>query len=53
MRFRHTLAVVAVTLVSVSLGASASAAPQHQKAPTRQPIVVVHAMSSCGHMDGY
>ena len=52
MRVRRTLAVAAVTLVSVAWGASASAAPQHHKAPAHHPIVVKHLMSSCGHMDG-
>jgi hypothetical protein len=40
-------------LASVTWGASASAAPQLHKAPAHHPIVVVHKMSSCGHMDGY
>jgi hypothetical protein len=53
MRIRRTLAAVAVTLVSVSWGASASAAPQHHKAPAHHPVMIKHLMSSCGHMDGY
>ena len=53
MRVRRTLAVAAITLASVSWGATASAAPQKQKAPDHRPIVIAHTMSSCGHMDGY
>jgi hypothetical protein len=53
VRVRRTLAAVAVTLVSVSWGASASAAPQHDKAPSHRPIVIAHTMSSCGNMDGF
>ncbi len=52
MRVRRTLAVAAVILASVSWGASASAAPQQQKAPAHHPILVTHLMSSCGAMDG-
>ncbi len=53
MRIRHSLAAAAVTLVSVSWGASASAAPQHDKAPAHRPIVIAHTMSSCGNMNGF
>jgi hypothetical protein len=54
-RTRRTLAAVAVTLVSVSWGASASAAPQADKAdePGQSRVVVRHTMSSCGNMDGF
>ena len=52
MRVRRTLAAAAVTLVSVSWGASASAAPQKEK-PVEAPVMVRHTMSSCGHMDGF
>ena len=52
MRIRRSLAAVAVTLVSVSWGASASAAPQQEK-PAEAPIMVRHTMSSCGNMDGF
>jgi hypothetical protein len=52
MRARHTLAAAAVILASVTWGASASAAPQQQKAPAHHPILVKHLMSSCGAMDG-
>ena len=51
MRTSRTLAAAALILVSVSWGATASAAPQAKK-PARPPIVVTHLMSSCGHMDG-
>jgi hypothetical protein len=53
MRIRRTLAAGAITLVSVSWGASASAAPQKDKAPDHRPIVIAHTMSSCGNMDGF
>jgi hypothetical protein len=53
MRTRRTLAAAAVTLLSVSWGASASAAPQHHKAPAHHPIVISHTMSSCGNMNGF
>jgi hypothetical protein len=52
MRTSRTLAATALILVSVSWGATASAAPQAKKEPARAPIVVTHLMSSCGHMDG-
>jgi hypothetical protein len=52
-RIRRTLAAAVVTLVSVSWGASASAAPQHHKAPAHHPIVISHTMSSCGNMNGF
>ena len=53
MRISRTLAATALILVSVSWGATASAAPQQaKKEPARAPIVVAHLMSSCGHMDG-
>jgi hypothetical protein len=52
MRTRRTLAAAALVLVSVSWGATASAAPQAKKEPARAPIVVSHLMSSCGNMDG-
>ena len=52
MRTRRTLAATALILVSVSWGATASAAPQAEKEPARAPIVVPHLMSSCGNMDG-
>jgi hypothetical protein len=52
MRTSRTLAATALILVSVSWGATASAAPQAKKEPARQPIVITHLMSSCGHMDG-
>jgi hypothetical protein len=51
-RVRRTLAAAAVTLVSVTWGASASAAPQKDK-PAEAPIIVRHTMSSCGNMDGF
>jgi hypothetical protein len=50
MRVRRTLAVAAVTLASISWGASASAAPQAHRAPAHHPIVITHLMSSCGAM---
>jgi hypothetical protein len=53
MRVRRTLATAVITLVSVSWGASASAAPQHDKAPGHRPVVIAHTMSSCGGMDGF
>jgi hypothetical protein len=52
IRVRRSLVALAVTVVSVSWGASASAAPRHEK-PAHSPIVVRHTMSSCGHMDGF
>ena len=52
MRTGRTLAATALILVSVSWGATASAAPQAKNEPARTPIVVTHLMSSCGHMDG-
>jgi hypothetical protein len=52
MRISRTLAAIALILVSVSWGATASAAPQQAKQPAHQPIVISHLMSSCGHMDG-
>ena len=52
MRTRRTLAATALILVSVSWGATASAAPRATKEPARAPIVVSHLMSSCGNMDG-
>jgi hypothetical protein len=53
MRISRTLAATALILVSVSWGATASAAPQQaKKEPARAPIVIAHLMSSCGHMDG-
>ncbi|HET9996072.1 MAG TPA: hypothetical protein VFQ17_01080 [Nocardioides sp.] len=52
MRTSRTLAATALILVSVSWGATASAAPQAEKEPARAPIVVPHLMSSCGNMDG-
>ena len=55
MRSARTIAATALVLVSVSWGATASAAPQqarHQGEPAHQPIVIAHLMSSCGHMDG-
>jgi hypothetical protein len=56
MRTSRTLAATALVLVSVSWGATASAAPQHAPRnagqPAHQPIVIAHLMSSCGHMDG-
>ena len=52
MRTGRTLAATALILVSVSWGATASAVPQAKREPARQPIVIVHLMSSCGHMDG-
>ena len=51
MRVRRSLAVAAVVLASVSLGASASGAPREHRAPAHQPILVKHLMSSCGAMD--
>jgi hypothetical protein len=51
-RTSRTLAATALILVSVSWGATASAAPQAEKEPARAPIVVPHLMSSCGNMDG-
>jgi len=51
-RTRRTLAAVAVTLVSVSWGASASAAPQADE-PAQSRVIVRHTMSSCGNMDGF
>jgi hypothetical protein len=53
IRVRPSIAAAAVTLASVSWGASASAAPQHEKEQAPSPIVVRHLMSSCGNMDGY
>jgi hypothetical protein len=57
MRIRRFLVAGAVTLVSVSWGVSASAAPQHDathdRAPVHRPIVIAHTMSSCGNMDGF
>jgi hypothetical protein len=53
MQVRRTLALAAVTLMSVSWGASASAAPQKDKAPANGPVVIAHTMSSCGNMDGF
>ena len=52
MRVRRTLAVAAVTLASVTWGASASAAPHAHQAPAHHPIIVKHSMSSCGVMNG-
>ena len=53
MRISRTLAATALILVSVSWGATASAAPQQaKKEPAQRPIVIAHLMSSCGHMDG-
>jgi hypothetical protein len=52
MRVRRTLAVAAITVASVSWGATASAAPQKEKAP-EAPVMVRHTMSSCGNMDGF
>ena len=52
MRTRRTLAATALILMSVSWGATASAAPQAENEPARAPIVVPHLMSSCGNMDG-
>jgi hypothetical protein len=52
MRTSRTLAATALILVSVSWGATASAAPRATKEPARAPIVVSHLMSSCGNMDG-
>jgi hypothetical protein len=52
IRVRRTLVAAAVTLVSVTWGASASAAPRQDK-PVHSPLVITHHMSSCGHMDGY
>ena len=53
MRVRRTLAVAAITLVSISWGASASAAPQKEKGPDHRPVVIAHTMSSCGNMNGF
>lgn len=53
LRTRRTLTAVAVTLVSVTWGGAASAAPQKEKAPEHRPIVIAHTMSSCGNMDGF
>jgi hypothetical protein len=52
LRTRRTLAAVAVTLVSVTWGGAASAAPQKEK-PVEAPVMVRHTMSSCGNMDGF
>jgi len=55
MRARRTLAVGVALLATVAWGASASAAPQvtsHDR-PGHQPVLIVHTMSSCGHMDGF
>jgi hypothetical protein len=52
MRTSRSLAATALVLVSVSWGATASAAPQAEMEPTQAPIVVPHLMSSCGNMDG-
>jgi hypothetical protein len=53
IRVRRTLAAAAVTLATVTWGASASAAPQEEKQPAHRPIVIAHTMSSCGNMDGF
>jgi hypothetical protein len=53
MRVRRTLAVAAITLASISWGASSSAAPQKEKAPDHRPLVIAHTMSSCGNMNGF
>ncbi len=52
MRVPRTLAVASIIVASVSWGATASAAPQRDKAPDR-PILIAHTMSSCGNMDGF
>ena len=52
IRVRRTLAAAAVTVASVTWGASASAAPQVDKEPAQHPVVR-HTMSSCGNMDGF
>ena len=52
MRTRRTFAAAALILVSVSWGATASAAPQAEREAVRAPILVPHLMSSCGNMDG-
>ncbi len=52
MRTSRTLAAAALILVSVSWGATASAAPQAKKEPAEHRSSSPHLMSSCGNMDG-
>ncbi len=53
LELRRTLTALAVTLVSVTWGGAASAAPQKENAPAHRPIVIAHTVSSCGNMDGF